>query len=122
MQTKVVAAGAISRKRRVVKRHAEQWARICEAQRTSGQTIEAFCREHGIADSSFSRWRKKLADAAKAQRVAESGIRFLSVPLLSPAAEAVEVEVEGMRVRVRGPQATRLVETLVARMRSGVGR
>ena len=101
MQTKAMvlgvrAAGAIAGRRQVVKRDAGRWAQICEAQRESAQTVEAFCREHGIAQSSFWRWRKIVAGATKQQIVAKSEARFLSVRLLAPAGQPVEIDVGGM--------------------------
>ena len=116
------AAGAIAGRRQVVKRDPGQWAQICEAQRESAQTVEAYCREHGIAQSSFWRWRKIVAGVTRHQLVAKSEARFLSVPLLAPTGQPVEVDVGGMRVRVCGAQATRIIDALVARIESEVAR
>jgi len=52
-----------SRPRRV-HRSADQWAQLIEAQSTSGLSVAAFCREHGLAANSFHRWRRRLEDSA----------------------------------------------------------
>jgi len=52
-----------SRPRRV-HRSADQWAQLIEAQSTSGLSVTAFCREHGLAANSFHRWRRRLEDSA----------------------------------------------------------
>ena len=38
-----------------------QWKALLERQATSGQSIEAFCREELITTASFYRWRKQLS-------------------------------------------------------------
>ena len=58
--------------RRRVRRSAEQWASLIAAQADSGLSIEAFCRERGLAVSSFHAWRRRLsaerAEAAATRR------------------------------------------------------
>lgn len=51
-----------SRPRRV-HRSADQWAQLIEAQSTSGLSVTAYCREHGLAANSFHRWRRRLEDS-----------------------------------------------------------
>jgi len=51
-------------RRRRVRRSADQWARLIAAQSTSGLSVAAFCREHGLAANSFHRWRRRLEDSA----------------------------------------------------------
>jgi transposase-like protein len=52
-----------SRPRRV-HRSADQWAQLIDAQSTSGLSVTAFCREHGLAANSFHRWRRRFEDSA----------------------------------------------------------
>jgi transposase-like protein len=54
------------RQARRVRRSAEQWAELIEAQTTSGRSIAAFCREHGLSANSFYRWRRRLEASASA--------------------------------------------------------
>jgi len=49
---------------RRVRRSADQWAKLIEAQSTSGLSIAAFCQTHGLSANSFYRWRRRLADSA----------------------------------------------------------
>ena len=53
---------AASRRRRV-RRSAEQWAALIAAQAASGLSIAAFCRERGLAVSTFHAWRRRLSEA-----------------------------------------------------------
>ncbi len=38
----------------------EQWTRMIELQEKSGQSVKVFCRERGLGEASFYRWRKRL--------------------------------------------------------------
>jgi len=40
---------------------AARWRQIIERQKSSGQTVSAFCRDGGIKPSSFFAWRRRLA-------------------------------------------------------------
>lgn len=42
----------------------EKWLRIIEAQRASGQTVTAYCRQRAIAQASFYLWKHRLQSAA----------------------------------------------------------
>jgi len=67
------------RGRRRVRRSAEQWAALIEAQTTSGRSIAAFCREHGLSANSFYRWRGRLEASAGSQRRAFVRLRMSGV-------------------------------------------
>lgn len=41
---------------------AERWTVLIAQQRSSGMSIEAFCRRHHLAISTFFAWRGKLKD------------------------------------------------------------
>jgi transposase-like protein len=38
----------------------EYWSKLIAEQEASGQTIQAFCQEHGVGDHCFYYWRKRL--------------------------------------------------------------
>jgi len=38
----------------------EQWQTFIDQQAASGQTMVAFCAEHGLARSTFQRWKRRL--------------------------------------------------------------
>lgn len=52
---------------------AEQIVKILEQAERGQQTVGAVCREHGIAEATFSRWRKAYGgmSVAEAQRLKE---------------------------------------------------
>lgn len=41
------------------------WRGVVERQRSSGQTVQGFCRENGIAQASFYHWRARLASSGR---------------------------------------------------------
>ena len=43
---------------------ADRWRDLIRQQSGSGQSIEAFCRQHGLAVSTFFVWRRKLKTGA----------------------------------------------------------
>jgi transposase-like protein len=43
----------------------ELWRQRVAQQKASGQTVRAFCREHGWNEHSFYSWRKQLQGSAK---------------------------------------------------------
>lgn len=95
-----------ARKNSVWEHKIAQWER-------SGRTQREFCREQGIALSTFQWWRARLKRGAPLAPPS-----FL--PLALEAADAGIVEVtlrSNTRVRVRGAAATRLVDALIARLR-----
>lgn len=49
-------------KRRLVRRSAQQWRALIQAQARSGLSIAAFCRAHGVCIGSMDNWRKRLRD------------------------------------------------------------
>lgn len=42
------------------KTNQEQWVERLLAQQASGHSVAAFCREHGLSESTFSYWSRKL--------------------------------------------------------------
>jgi transposase-like protein len=45
----------------------EYWSRLIAEQEASGQTIGAFCKEHGVGGHSFYYWRKRLQKSEPVQ-------------------------------------------------------
>jgi len=115
MQAKTVPSGnhvaGAKRRRPGRARHtATQWATIIAAQRQSTLTLVEFCRRRQIALATFRYWRKRLALLPTAAQ------RFLAVPLVAPVAEAIEVDLGTLRVRVEGAAAARVIDAIVARI------
>lgn len=87
---------------------AQRWRLIHERQRQSGLSIAAFCRRHGIGESSFFTWKRRFAaDAQAAGRPAFLPIR----PAASPASDADPLAggQEGRPVQLRLPGRHRIV-------------
>lgn len=79
------------------------WRRIVRKQASSGLTVQAWCRQHGVQEHAFYVWRRELA-----RRDAEE-VRPAFVPVhvtdeVPPRGEGrVEIVlVDGRRVRIRG--------------------
>ena len=53
---------AIDQHPRKIRRSQSQWQAIFKEFTLSGLGSQAFCRKHGIAKSSFYKWRSKLSD------------------------------------------------------------
>jgi transposase-like protein len=84
---------------------AGRWRLIHEQQRQSGLSIAAFCRRHGIGESSFFTWKRRFAaDAQAAGRPAFLPIRAAA----SPAAGVAGAQ-EGRPVELRLPGRHRIV-------------
>ena len=45
----------------------EYWSKLIAEQEASGQTIRAFCEQHGIGDHCFYYWRKRLQKSEPVQ-------------------------------------------------------
>jgi hypothetical protein len=87
------------------------WRRHLEQQRSSGLTARAFCREHGLRETSFFFWKKEIAkrdrESAFASPSPVSPVPgFVPVAVIDPPAERrpdtpIDIRlVAGHRVRV----------------------
>jgi transposase-like protein len=75
-----------------MKQNVQEWQRLVSEHAASGKSASSFCREHGINDSRFFYWRKRLSEPVKA----EPAGKFVSIG----AAKLVELELEsGIKVR-----------------------
>ena len=84
---------------------AQRWRLIHEQQRQSGLSIAAFCRRHGIGESSFFTWKRRFAaDAQAAGRPAFLPIRTAASPASGDAGAQ-----EGRPVELRLPGRHRIV-------------
>lgn len=101
----------LGKKSRIMRSEA-QWAELIEAHRRSGMTIEAFCRQERIGRSSFTRWRGQLTASSAADQKATD---FLAIPIRGGA--GIELELDGMQVRLDASSSKRLLEALLDRVR-----
>ena len=72
----------------------EKWQHIIEAQRISGQTVTAYCRDHAIGQASFFAWKRRLRSTAPATGF----IEVKAAPAMKPfLADGIEVCLAGGR-------------------------
>ena len=89
-----------------------KWRRLIREQSRSGQTVTAFCREHGLCRPYFFAWKKRLQESA--------ATKFLEVQVKEPARSAsndagVEILLQnGRSLRVRPGFDAEHVRTLLA--------
>ena len=77
------------------------WRRHVRAQTAAGESVRAYCREHGLKKPAFYWWRRKLVGRDAAQ----PGTAFVPVTLQSPAAAG---PLEGIALELRGGRVLRL--------------
>ena len=99
-------APAVTTTRPWIRRSPEQWRDLFHRFEQSGQTREEFCAEHGLALSSFSRWRKRLRDDshAVAPNTEDSMFVELASQTTKPSVVPWDVELElggGVVLRLR---------------------
>ena len=92
----------------------QRWREIVERQRAGGSTVAAFCRDNGVAISSFFAWKRKLRgrDGGPPAAFVEAAV------VGTPPAPRASIEVRlrnGRRVRLgRGFDPGLLAEVVVA--------
>ena len=84
-------SGRKAQRRRRQARDAVQWQRLINQQRTSGQSVRAFCRQHDLGEASFYAWRSRLRSEASADPGHAAFVRLEPKPADSPPARTVEV-------------------------------
>jgi hypothetical protein len=95
----------------------EKWRQIVLSQRSSGETVAAYCRARGIGQASFFAWRRRLGSCGSAEFV-EVKAAADEMPAVADVADeqafAIEVCVRGgRRMRVRaGVDRESLIETI----------
>ena len=81
------------------------WRRQFDDWQRSGQTITAFCREHGLTESAFHLWKRELRLQTKPRRAKTTGplqmaSRFVPVSLAALPTSALTLEVHGAKLRI----------------------
>jgi transposase-like protein len=93
------------------------WHRHLKAQSSSGLSIAAYCRRHGLREHGFYWWRRELARRKTLRR--EAAAAFVSVTVAAeepiPAPEGrIEIVLPGnRRVRVTGPVNRQLLSDVL---------
>ena len=83
----------------------EFWRQRIAQQESSGQSVRAFCRKHGLNEHSFYAWRKQLSGSSSARPV-----RFALVettkPTIAPAMQLELILSGGERLQFPADAAT----------------
>jgi hypothetical protein len=94
------------------------WREALQKQRSSGQTVEAWCREQGVAKQSFYGWRRRLAEPVAASTPVPSPATPVALPVTIRSLSAAPLEISwpgGVVVRVSAGSDMKLLrETLLA--------
>jgi len=106
---------------RRIRRGEDGWKELIAAQRSSRQTIAAFCSERRIPRSSFYKWQQKFRASPTKGRAKAAAKQFLPVPIRTAttqasASGAVELQLGAVRVQLAGAAASRVVEAILAHL------
>ena len=100
---------------------AAYWSGHIATWRRSGLSQGAYCRQHGLSQSSLNYWRARLS---KSDKVSAFSVTFVPVPLPAPApaiiapSEPILVHVgDDFRIEIRGDFAAPVLEKLVRTLR-----
>ena len=90
-----------------IRRSQTQWQQIMAAYESSDLSQKAYCKENGLAPSSFAKWRRQLRDdhVIEAAPLGKSLFKELPLQDLLPTAPLWDIEVElgnGITFRLRG--------------------
>jgi hypothetical protein len=72
----------------------EKWRRIIEAQRISGQTVAAYCRNQAITQACFFAWKRRLRPTVQATEFIEVRTAGEATPGIANAAEGSSSAIE----------------------------
>ena len=92
-----------------------EWTKLLREQPGSGLTVEAFCAEHHLGNSTYWRWRRRLEVLPTDEVKAVAAPGFIAIRM-NAASEAFEVQVGEMRVRLDGVAAQRVLEAIITRI------
>jgi hypothetical protein len=113
------------------------WREMVMAWSTSGLGLRRFCREQGLAVSTFGLWRKKLSGEARADAyplaVTPDAAFIVSHPdtapatpappsaadALSPSRDRVTLSLAGVRIELTGAHAERIVRFVLGQLGGG---
>lgn len=70
----------------------KSWEREVQCQKRSGESVIRYCRERGLAVSTFRYWAKKLEGSElREERFVEVGQRSQSIEIISPSGMILRV-------------------------------
>lgn len=92
------------------------WREQIDAWRASGETQQAFCRQHELSYHRFTYWRRKLADREKAQRRSPSALVSVRYPAVPSETTLSLVLPSGIELRGIALDNLTVVQQLLARL------
>ena len=125
---------AVSTRARRPRQGAAFWREMVMAWTTSGLGLRRFCREQGLAVSTFGLWRKKLSGKARAEAhplaVTADAAFIVSHPDTVPATptpppaldsssssrDRVTLSLSGVRIELTGAHAERIVRFVLGQL------
>ena len=94
------------------------WAERVSECRNSGQSVLAWCKEHGICSQAYYKWQKRLFTMAKAQHEVQfAEVTPITETMLSQQA-AISIHIAGATVDIHSGADTATVETILRILKS----
>jgi len=90
-----------------IRRTQTQWQQIMQEYEASGQNQQLFCAQHGIAMSSFSKWRKNLQASDNPMPTERADKLFVEIATADQGPQSIEpwdvelVLTQGMVLRLK---------------------
>lgn len=92
------------------------WAERVSACRDSGQSVKAWCQEHGVCEATFYKWQKKLFEMARAQQ--QSGFAEVTPMVQSSADVAVTVRIAGAEADIHSGADSETIRAVLQALKS----
>ena len=109
------------RKRGDAESREQFWRDALQRQRSSGRTVEAWCREQGVAKQSFYMWRRRLARPTAASTPVSGALAPVALPVTIRSLSAAPLEIawpSGVVVRVSSGCDLHLLRQTLQALRS----
>jgi hypothetical protein len=93
------------------------WRKHVKRQRSGGESVRGYCREHGLKEPAFYWWRRELAR----REAIPTRPSFVPVEVVADPV-AIEISLPGVQVRLTGPVDRQvLAEALAVMTAAGIG-
>ena len=92
------------------------WAERISACRDSGQSVKAWCQEHGVCEATFYKWQKKLFEMARVQQ--QSGFAEITPMVQTLSDVAVTVRIAGAEADIHSGADAETVSMVLQLLKS----
>ena len=86
----------------------DSWLKHFTDQSRSGMSVKSYCKKHGLLNSGWYYWQKKLA----------RGTAY-PVTMLAPPSRSIIIEVDGIKLEIKGKRDAKTVAKLIATLLEG---